>query len=211
MKIITGASGGIGKELFNHYSKTEPVVGTFLKNGEIDEFMYQVDVTSPFSAREFANDIDFHEGEVTLILCHGVSIDGMAHKADYFDWAEVVDVNLTGTFNVIRAFLPFMRKHNYGRIINMGSIVAQKGTAGASAYAASKAGLWGMSKAMAVENITHNITINTLNLGYINRGMGDGLDVPKKGDIRDIIKGIDFLVDSPFVTGTSIDINGGLI
>ena len=211
MKIITGASGGIGKELFTHYSKDEPVVGTFLKNGEIDEFMYQVDVTSPSLVRQFAEDVDLYDGELTLILCHGVNIDGMAHKIDAFDWAEVVDTNLTGSFNVIRTFLPFMRKHCYGRIINMGSVVAQKGTAGTSAYAACKAGLWGMTKAIAEENREEGITINTLNLGYINAGMGEGVDVPKKGNIRDIINAIDFLVKSDFVTGTSIDINGGLI
>ena len=92
----------------------------------------------------------------------------------------------------------------------MGSVVAQKGVAGTSAYAASKAGLWGMTKAIAEENRGKNITINTLNLGYINAGMAEGMDV-KKGDPRNVVNAIDFLVESEFVTGTSIDINGGLI
>jgi NAD(P)-dependent dehydrogenase (short-subunit alcohol dehydrogenase family) len=105
-----------------------------------------------------------------------------------------------------------MRHWGYGRIINMGSVVAQKGVAGTSAYAASKAGLWGMTKAIAEENREKNITINTLNLGYMDGGMGRRIEAPLElGGIDSIINAIDFLVDSPFVTGTSIDINGGLI
>ena len=83
------------------------------------------------------------------------------------------------------------------------------GVAGTSAYAASKAGLWGMTKAIAEENRGKNITINTLNLGYMDAGMG--VNFGGDGDVQNIINAIDFLVDSPFVTGTSIDINGGLI
>jgi len=214
MKIIIGASGGIGKKLYDHYwDKQEVVYGTFLDNGEEEEFMWRVDVTHPQSVNGFAEEIDLYDGRITLINCAGVNYDSMAHLADVYEWAQVIDVNLVGTFNVIRAFLPFMRKHNYGRIINMGSVVAQKGIAGTSAYAASKAGLWGMSKAIADENRDKNITINTLNLGYMDVGMGVKLEpeIRPRGDIQNIINAIDFLVGSEFVTGTSIDINGGLI
>ena len=93
----------------------------------------------------------------------------------------------------------------------MGSVVAQKGVAGTSAYAASKAGLWGMTKAIAEENKDKNITINNLNLGYMDAGMGHQTEVTRLGNISNIMNAIDFLVDSPFVTSTSIDINGGLI
>ena len=210
MKIIIGASGGIGSKRFKHYSKTEGVIGTYYMNGEESEFMYCVDISIPTEVAVFAEQVDLHDGKICLINCAGITYGSFAHKADIWNWGRLIEINLTGTFNVIRSFLPFMREQNYGRIINMGSIVAQKGVAGTSAYAASKAGLWGMTKAIAVENKPHNITINTLNLGYMNAGMADGMEV-EKGGIHNIINAIDFLVGSDFVTGTSIDINGGLI
>jgi NAD(P)-dependent dehydrogenase (short-subunit alcohol dehydrogenase family) len=214
MKIIIGASGGIGSKLFEHYSKdeTDGLIGTFLNNGEESEYMWKVDITNYLEVETFAESIDLHDGQITLINCAGITIDGMAHKMNPQDFWDVIEVNLVGTFNVIRAFLSFMRHWGYGRIINMGSVVAQKGVAGTSAYAASKAGLWGMTKAIAEENREKNITINTLNLGYMDGGMGRRIEAPLElGGIDSIINAIDFLVDSPFVTGTSIDINGGLI
>jgi NAD(P)-dependent dehydrogenase (short-subunit alcohol dehydrogenase family) len=213
MKIIIGASGGIGSKLFEHYNKdlTDGLVGTFFHNEEESEYIWRVDITNYLDVETFAESIDLHDGQITLINCAGITIDGVAHKMNSQDFWDVLEVNLVGTFNVIRAFLPYMRKQNYGRIINMGSMVPQVGIPGTSAYAASKAGLWGMTKAIAYENRNHNITINTLNLGYMGAGMG--LQFPSElwGGVDNIINAIDFLVDSPFVTGTSIDINGGLI
>ena len=212
MKIIIGASGGIGSKLFEHYSKTEDVIGTYASNGVESEYMYRLTVQYGSSVDEFVNDIDLYDGKICLINCSGINYDRMAHKANIAEWFHVIDVNLVGAFNVIRALLPFMRKQNYGRIINMGSVVAQKGVAGTSAYAASKAGLQGLTKAIAAENKEKNITINTLNLGYMEYGMGTIYEQSGAiGKIENIINAIDFLVDSPFVTGTSIDINGGLI
>jgi len=213
MKIIIGASGGIGKKLYDHYwGKQEVVYGTFCNSKtEEEEFMWKVDITKPESVKYFAEGVDLYDSKAILINCAGVSVDSMAHKSTPISWGHVIDVNLIGAFNVIRAFLPYMRKHNYGRIINMGSVVAQMGVAGTSAYAASKAGLWGMTKAIALENAANGITINTLNLGYMDAGMGLACDGEYKGAIENIINAIDFLVESPFVTGTSIDINGGLL
>lgn len=211
MKIIIGASGGIGSKLFYHYRtiEEESAIGTFNSNGEESEYMYEVDVSAPTSVRAFADSVDLHDGNICLINCSGINYDGMSHKLAIELWGHVIDVNLIGAFHIIQAFLPFMRKREYGRIINMGSMVAQTGISGTSAYAASKAGLWGMSKAIAHENKNKNITINTLNLGYMDAGMGQGFG--DTGDVFNIINAIDFLVDSPFVTGTSIDINGGLV
>ena len=211
MKIIIGASGGIGSKLFDHYRMTmEGVYGTFCSNGKESEHMYGLDVSIHGDAEAFAETIDLYDSKVCLINCAGITYDSFAHKANLEQWNHVINVNLTGIFAVIHAFLPFMRKQNYGRIINFSSVVAQKGVMGTSAYAASKAGLWGMTKAIAEENKDKGITINNLNLGYMDAGMADGMDV-KKGGIDNIINAIDFLVKSDFVTGTSIDINGGLI
>ena len=214
MKIIIGASGGIGSKLFEHYSKdeTDGVIGTFHKNGEESEFMWGLDIANYFVVEAFAESVDLYDGQITLINCAGINYDAMAHKASVDSWWDVIEVNLVGTFHVIRAFLPYMRHWNYGRIINMGSVVAQKGIPGTSAYAASKAGLQGLTKAIAAENKEKNITINTLNLGYMEVGMGTIYEQSGAiGKIDNIINAINMLVDSPFITGTSVDINGGLI
>ena len=211
MKIIIGASGGIGSKLFHHYSPLEGTIGTFCQNGEESESMYFLNVASWRETKRFFNRCHLYESKIVLINCAGVNYDSMAHKANYAGWGWVIDVNLKGVFNVIRTFLPYMRKQNYGRIINMSSVVAQMGVMGTSAYAASKAGLWGMTKAIAAENKDKGITINNLNLGYMDAGMALELPVEKRGSIDNIINAIDFLVDSDFVTGTSIDINGGIL
>ncbi|OQA50537.1 MAG: 3-oxoacyl-(acyl-carrier-protein) reductase FabG [Bacteroidetes bacterium ADurb.Bin302] len=133
-------------------------------------------------------------------------------------------MNLIGTFALINALLPLMHENGFGRIINCSSVLAQKGVAGTSAYAASKSALNGLVKCLAVENAAQGITINNLCLGYFNIGMTQN-DVPeivrekiKKqipshtfGDPQNIYLAIKFLIEADYVNGTSIDINGGLI
>jgi acetoacetyl-CoA reductase/3-oxoacyl-[acyl-carrier protein] reductase len=115
-----------------------------------------------------------------------------------------------------------MREQGYGRIINFSSVVAQKGIPGTSAYAASKAALWGLTKSIAVENASKGITINNLNLGYFDIGMikdvpDEMLSIIKKsipqqklGEPENILKAVEFLINADYMTGSSIDLNGGL-
>jgi NAD(P)-dependent dehydrogenase (short-subunit alcohol dehydrogenase family) len=115
-----------------------------------------------------------------------------------------------------------MRENGYGRIINFASIVPQKGIPGTSSYAASKAGLWGLTKSIAAENAKKGITVNTLNLGYFNigmitevpedilKGIVQNIPVQKLGDPEDIYNAVKFIISADYLTGTSIDINGGL-
>ncbi len=116
-----------------------------------------------------------------------------------------------------------MREQNFGRIINLSSIVANKGVMGTSAYAASKAGLNGMIKSIALENAQKSITINNINLGYFKIGMINTVPPEmqeeirtkiaskKFGDPKDLIGTIQFIRDSPYMTGSCIDLNGGLV
>ena len=132
-------------------------------------------------------------------------------------------MNLIGTYHMIRAILPIMREQNYGRIINFSSVIAQKGTPGVSAYAASKAGLWGMTRSLAQENGSMGITVNNINLGYVSLGMGveqvplsfqDSIknQIPSRQfcEPNDIYNTVNYLINTPYVNGTSIDLNGGL-
>ena len=138
-------------------------------------------------------------------------------------WRNVIDVNLIGVFNVIRAVLPRMRKLNYGRIINFASVVGQKGVPGTSAYAASKTALWGLTKALAVENAGKSITINNINLGYFDIGIIDQVPISHQaslvasipvghlGNPINILKTVKFIVENGDLCGASLDVSGGLV
>jgi len=224
MILITGASQGIGKYLFENFSKTHEVFGTFTNTEppiEFSERFYKIDVRDYESIQKWINSIE-NKSNITLINCVGVNYNSFAHKANIEEWKNVIDVNLTGVFNVIHEILPFMRQDQYGRIINLSSVVSQMGVPGTSAYAASKSGLNGMIKSLAKENGSKGITINNLNLGYFNLGiirevpdtMKDEIkkSIPNHqfGDPENIFNVIQSLIDSPYINGTAIDINGGI-
>ena len=162
--------------------------------------------------------------DVVLINCAGISYNSFAHKADIEKWSSVIDVNIKGTFNVIRAILPHMRNDGYGRIVNFSSVVTKLPTPGVSAYAASKAALVGLTKSLATENASKGITVNAINLGYCNVGMGVN-DVPAEYqekmmsqipskrfcDPQEIYNTIRYMIDTPYLNGSAIDINGAII
>jgi acetoacetyl-CoA reductase/3-oxoacyl-[acyl-carrier protein] reductase len=226
MVIITGASRGIGKFLFEKFFELgENVYGTYNStNPETDkmEFFAKVDVSNYSDVSDWIENIKSKITKLTLINCAGNNYNSFAHKADVDNWSDVINVNLIGTFNVIHAVLPIMREEGYGKIINFASIVAQMGIPGTSAYAASKAGLWGLTRSIAVENATKGITINNLNLGYFDIGMIK--EVPEKfqeiikekiptgnfGNPDNIYNAVKFLMETDYINGTSIDINAGL-
>jgi len=224
MYIITGSTRGIGKFLFNQfqnsaiglYNNTKP------ETSESDKY-YCVDVTNVEQILSWRNQNISSLKDIVLINCAGINYSSFASKADIQKWHEVIDINLKGTFNMINALLPIMKEQKFGRIINLSSVVGQMPVMGTSAYAASKSALTGMIKSIAVENAMHGITINNLNLGYFDIGMIS--EVPE--NIQEIIKekipckqfgnpiniknAIDFIVNSNYVNGTSIELNGGLI
>lgn len=225
MIIITGSSMGIGRYLAERFMSDNIIVyGTYLTNPPIEKSKHfsKVDISDFNEIIEWFYKIKPELKNVVLLNCAAINYNCYAHKSDLSKWHDVIHVNLLGTFNMIRAILPFMREQNYGRIINFSSVLAQKGVAGTSAYAASKAALWGMSKSIAAESAGKNITINCLNLGYFNLGMIE--QVPEElqnelkksipsgsfGDPEDIYKAVRFLIESNYVNGSSIDINGGL-
>lgn len=223
MIIIIGASGGIGDFLFNKYRNLgEDVVGTCFSNHG-NEDLYSLDIKDFIQTQLFADqfaDID----KVMLINCSSINYSVFLHKSDPDKWWEVINTNLIGTYNVVRAFLPNMRKKCYGRIVNFSSVVAQLPTCGVSAYATSKAALWGFAKSVAVENASMGITINNINLGYANIGMGVN-DVPenmrqllleKLPDKRfcepeDIFSTVEYIRNTSYLNGAAIDVNGGII
>lgn len=228
MIIITGASRGVGKYLLEQFIREkESVIGTYnltKPDPELNKQFYQLDISDYKAVENLVSKINPLLENITLLNCAGISYNAFAHKSDPIHWKRVVEVNLFGTYNFIRLLLPLMRNQRYGRIINFSSVAAQKGTPGVSAYAASKSALWGMTKSLAVENGSLNITINNINLGYVEVGMGvEQVPVLYQKVLlqqipagifckpQDIFNTIQYIRNTPYINGASIDLNGALI
>lgn len=159
-----------------------------------------------------------------LINAAGVPGSGMSWKLTANDWNETLAVNLSSPFFFMREVLPSMRAQQFGRIINLSSLLAYKGLAGTAAYAASKAGLDGLVRSIAAENAAKHITVNNIALGYFDAGML--YDVPENvrnqvkeeipmgnfGHPDNITALINWLISdkADYITGQTIQINGGL-
>jgi acetoacetyl-CoA reductase/3-oxoacyl-[acyl-carrier protein] reductase len=226
MILITGASRGIGKFLLQKFvGAQEQVFGTFFSTPPESAWAHlykKVDVTSIKEVMDWTGPLIARQDKIVLINSAGTNYNAFAHKAELKKWRQVIEVNLFGTFNVIQSVLPRMRETGYGRIINFSSVVAQLAIPGTSAYAASKAALWGLTRSLAAENAKKGITINNLNLGYFQIGMisevpeeyqkalKDKIPAGDFGDPENIYRTIQLIIENNYLNGTSLDINGGL-
>ena len=228
MIIITGASQGIGRFLFTKFkSEFDDTIGLY--NSSITQIKkdiasyYKVDISDFKQVNDWADSIKNNLTNIIVINCAGISYTSFAHKSDIEMWKKTIDINLTGTFHVIRCLLPIMREQRYGRIICFSSVVTKRPTLGVSAYAASKAGLIGMTKTIAAENAAYGITANSINLGYADLGMGVNAVskeyqelVKQKNPMKrfcnpeEIYNVIKFLINTEYVNGANIDIDGGV-
>ena len=237
--LLMGASGGIGQQMipaflaagyqlalhYHEQSETlEKRIGT-LDTSSPKVKLYQADITKEQEISELVQRVraDFSSIDI-LVNNAGISVSGMSWKQSLEDWEKALAINLTGPFLTIKHVLPMMREQQWGRIINISSVVAQTGVPGTSAYAASKAGLFGMSRSVAKEVANKNITVNTLALGYFDAGMLYGLSeamrehvqqsIPQQrfGDAKEIAACILHLCSdaASYTTGQVINLNGGL-
>lgn len=229
--LLIGASGGIGKELVKifdlenynlicHYHSSKSGLESIPTSN-----IFKADITSENDVISMIKTIHDSFGKIdVLINAAGVSISSMSWKTKSEDWENTIGINLTGPFYCIREVLSGMRANNFGRIINLSSVVGQTGVAGTAAYAASKSGLFGMVKAISAEMGDKNITINNIALGYFNQGMIHQIPtdlindiikiIPKKklGEVQQLADCIEYLIkdSSSYITGQTINLNGGM-
>lgn len=226
MFIITGASGGIGNFLLRSLTdQGEEVIGIYnsTEPETLLDHCFAADLTNDDAVNTFMKKYESRLKNINLINAAGISYNSFAHKADMENWKQVIDVNFVAAFNMTRLLLPYMRNDNYGRVINFSSVVAQQGVVGTSAYAASKSALWGLCKSLAAENANKNITANNINLGYFNIGMIkqvpenmlqtiiEKIPARRLGDPAEILSTVEYIVNTPYLNGSSIDLNGGLL
>ena len=220
--ILVGVSGGLGGYVGTTLAmKGYDVLGTYCTREPVITGFVRLDITNGASVMDLATELPYKR--IVLVNMSGVTCAAYTHKMPDSDWFRVVDVNLNGTFNLCKHFLPIMRRNMWGRIINVSSVVAALGVPGTSAYAASKEGIVGLTRVIAKENAALGVTANVLSLGYFDRGMIQ--DVPEKmletirgqipmgrfGDPANIVAAIEFLIEADYVTGAVIPINGGLV
>lgn len=230
--LITGASGSIGRacsQLFHQLGATVIISGT--KEEKLAKL--KADLTERCIVRK-CNILDYQDcnnmvEEIpkldVLICCAGITNDKLAIKMEVPEFETVISTNLTATFILNKAAIKKMIKERYGRIINISSVVAISGNQGQANYCASKAGIIGMSKALALEVASRNITVNVIAPGFIISNMTNLLNEQQKntilskipvnrfGNPNDIATAAAFLASSKaaYISGQTLHVNGGMV
>jgi 3-oxoacyl-[acyl-carrier protein] reductase len=179
------------------------------------------DVSDPAAVEDVFTQLEKEFGPVLVLVNNaGVRADGLAVQLDDDDWERVIDTNLSAAFRITRRAVRAMVRQRYGRIVNVASIVGQRANAGQANYAASKAGLIGMTKTIAVEVARRGVTVNAVAPGFIETDMTEDLPpdllgaVPARraGQPQDVANCVRFLAsdNAGYVTGTTLTVDGGL-
>ena len=237
--IITGASQGIGKGMAEIFSKAgahvacvsrnkdnlKSVADSLIENGGAASF-YTCDVSSLDAFQNTIKEIVENHGSVDILVNNaGVCKDKLIMRMSEDDWNKVININLNGAFNGIKAVSQIMIKQRAGRIINISSIVGLIGNPGQANYAASKAGLIGLSKSAAKELAPRGITVNAIAPGYIATDMTDQITDQAKenlitkiplgriGSPSDIAASALFLAsdEAGYITGQTLTVDGGMV
>ncbi|MCX7653899.1 MAG: beta-ketoacyl-ACP reductase [Fervidobacterium sp.] len=221
--IVTGASGGIGRAIVKELSEEGcMVVGfNYSPSGEGNEYI--VDITNREAVENAIENVIAKYGRIDILINNaGITKDNILYRMSYKDWDEVLNTNLTGAFNMIKSCIREIVK-NEGNIINVSSVVGIEGNVGQANYAASKAGLIGLTKSLAKEFGRKNVRVNAVAPGFIETPMTEKLpDEVKKvalekismrrfGKPEEVAKLVRFLVtDGTYINGQVIVIDGGM-
>ena len=232
--LITGASGGIGSELVKKFvSLGGNVLGTGTKTEKLDEIkkkfpnikVKKFDISEHARIEEFIEDVFLELGGLDILINNaGTNSDNLSLRMKDEEWKKVIDVNLTSTFLLSKNSIKKMLKNKFGRVVNITSVVGHTGNLGQSNYAASKAGIIGMSKSLAIEYAKKNITINCVSPGFIISDMTmniaekvklyltSRIPMGKLGTGEDVSNCAAFLSSeqASYITGETIHVNGGM-
>ena len=229
--LITGASGGMGNALAELFSKEDVRLALHYNNNSVKVAEsdavghFQADLREEAQVERMISEVLERFGRIDVLINNaGISKSSMSWKTGADAWRETMGINLDAAFYASKAVIPTMRAQKSGRIINISSVVAQTGFIGTAAYAASKAGLIGLTKTLSKELISAGVTVNVLALGYFNVGMIEDVpedlrqvvidSIPAKqlGDPSAVYKTMEWLIsdEASYVTGQTINLNGGL-
>ena len=232
--LITGATGGIGKALVKKFTSLEGnVLATGTKNEKLDllktEFpkinILKFDISEHSKIEEFIENVNSQLTSLDVVVNNaGIALDNLSLRMKDEEWQKVIDINLTSTFLLCKYAIKKMLKNKYGRIVNIASIVGHTGNIGQANYAASKSGMIGMTKSLAIEYAKKNITLNCVSPGFIQSNMTDKIlesikavltskiPMSKLGSGEDVANTVAFLSSdaASYITGETIHVNGGM-
>ena len=233
--LVTGASGGIGGAIAQALhaagatvalsgTRTAPLEALAADLGSRAHVL-TCDLSDPASVEALPKSAAAAMGSVDILVNNaGITRDNLFMRMSDEEWQSVIDVNLTSTFRLCRGVLRGMMKARWGRIINVSSVVGATGNPGQGNYAASKAGMVGMSKSLAAEVASRNITVNCVAPGFITTAMTDKLTEDQKsriltsvpagrmGEASEIAAAVLYLAspEAGYVTGAVLHVNGGM-
>jgi len=236
--LITGASRGIGRACALALSEAGARVALAArKQAQLEElaseirthgreaFPVAMDLSSADSVKQAISSVTKDFGRIDILVNNaGITKDNLALRMKKEDWDLVIATNLTGAFLAIQQVLQGMMRERWGRIINISSVVGEMGNPGQANYVASKAGLIGLTKAIAQEMGSRNITVNAIAPGFIETDMTQNLsaelrekmlaNIPLRriGQAQDVAAAVTFLASegAGYVTGHVLDVNGGI-
>lgn len=235
--IVTGGSRGIGSTIaielarkganvvINYNSSKEFAESVVEEIGQLggNAIMCKADVSKLEEAKSLVEETINHFGKVDILVNNaGITRDRTFRKLSPAEWYEVINVNLNSIFHTTTAVIDHMLEQKYGRIINISSIIGQAGGFGQTNYSASKSGIIGFTKSLALETAKNGITVNAICPGYIETAMSGEIPVqvmdqilskiPMKrlGTTNEVADAVIFLANSSYITGQSINVNGGI-
>ena len=233
--IVTGATGGIGDAIVDRFIDQEAKVlatGTnieklkLLKDKHNNIFTSRFDILNHEEIEKFVErSSEILEGGPDILINNaGITRDNLSLRMSFNEWKEVIDINLNSTFLLCKFSLKKMIKNKYGKIVNITSVVGHTGNVGQANYAASKSGIIGLSKSLALEYAKKNITVNCVSPGFIETSMTmniaekmklyltSRIPMGKLGSGEDVSNCVAFLSSetASYITGETIHVNGGM-
>ncbi|MBL4626209.1 MAG: 3-oxoacyl-[acyl-carrier-protein] reductase [Pelagibacteraceae bacterium] len=232
--LITGATGGIGNELVKKFiTLGANVLATGTKSEKLDTIkkkypdirIKKFDISEHPRIEEFIDNVVLELGGLDVLVNNaGINMDNLSIRMKDEEWIKVINVNLSSTFLLSKHSIRKMLKSKFGRIVNITSVVGHTGNLGQSNYAASKAGIIGMSKSLAAEYAKKNITVNCVSPGFIVSDMTmniaekvklyltSKIPMGKLGTGEDVSNCVAFLSSdqASYITGETIHVNGGM-